>query len=72
MDKEHNPESDKECWHILFSVTMTEGDEIGTYGECQCRSARQTDRRPQQAPGAQQHLEKAALVISQPHIHHHC
>lgn len=53
MDKEHNPESDKERWHILFSVTMTEGGEMGPYGEWRCRSARQTDRRPQQAPGAQ-------------------
>ncbi len=39
--------------YMACSVTVTEGVKKGTYGGCQCRSARQTDRRPQRAPGAQ-------------------
>jgi len=58
--------------YIVCSVTVTEGVKKGTYGGCQCRSARQTDRRPQQAPGSQhwQNLfERAALLAGQPATH---
>lgn len=56
-------------------VTVTEGVKNGTYGGCQCGSSRQTDRRPQRAPGARRRQNPETRLLwssaSKPHSHAH-